>query len=224
MKRRDLVAAAAGALAATVLAGGVAWAAIPGPGGVIQGCYDSGGNLKIVDSLPCPRGYTAFQWNVQGVQGPPGPVGPKGDKGDKGDAGQSFSGTFTSPNGEYSLSVTDAGITIAHGPTNAITLVGNDLTVRSGNIDMRSDLATLLRAGTTASVDAGGNLTLHTAGSGFLHADSAIDMRSDQATLLSTGTTATVNATGNLTLRTTGKGLVHADDHLDLQGSVVNIN
>jgi hypothetical protein len=32
MRRRDLLAA---------LAGGIAWAAIPGDGGVIQGCYDS---------------------------------------------------------------------------------------------------------------------------------------------------------------------------------------
>jgi len=29
----------------------------PGPSGVISGCYDSGGNLKIVDSsAPCPKG------------------------------------------------------------------------------------------------------------------------------------------------------------------------
>ncbi len=54
MRRRDLIAAGLGAVAATVLAGGVAWAAIP-EGGVIQGCYDSGGNLKVVASLPCPR-------------------------------------------------------------------------------------------------------------------------------------------------------------------------
>ena len=35
MKRRDLLAAAAGALAATTLAGGVAWATIPGSDGTI---------------------------------------------------------------------------------------------------------------------------------------------------------------------------------------------
>jgi hypothetical protein len=81
MKRRDLVAAAAGAAVATVLAGGVAWAAIPGPGGVIQGCYDSGGNVKVVEALPCPRSYTPFEWNQTG------PKGPSGEKGDKGDTG-----------------------------------------------------------------------------------------------------------------------------------------
>jgi hypothetical protein len=227
MTRGHFIAAALGAVAATVLAGGVAWAAIPGPTGLIQGCYDAGGNVKVVETLPCPRGYTPFSWSQQGIQGlkgDAGPQGPKGDKGDAGPAGQSFSGTVTSPNGEYSISVTDAGITIAHGATNAITLVGNDLSVRTGNIDMRSEFATLLRAGTTAGVDAGANLTLDTAGSGFLHADGNIDVQSGQATLLSTGTTATVNSTGDLTLRTSKKGLVHADERLDLQGSVVNIN
>jgi hypothetical protein len=32
-----------GSAMAIALAGGVAWAAIPGDGGVIQGCYDGGG-------------------------------------------------------------------------------------------------------------------------------------------------------------------------------------
>lgn len=82
MRRRDLIVAALGAVVATVLAGSVAWAAIPGPGGVIQGCYDSGGNIKVVEALPCPRTYTPFQWNQQGIQGP------KGDKGDIGPQGQ----------------------------------------------------------------------------------------------------------------------------------------
>ena len=94
-----------GALAAMV-AGGIAWAAIPGPGGVIQGCYDGGGNLKVVNALPCPKGYTSLPWNQQGVNGvkgdkgdkgdpggpgpagPPGPPGPPGEKGEKGDKGE----------------------------------------------------------------------------------------------------------------------------------------
>jgi hypothetical protein len=60
-----------GGAVAIMLAGGVAWAAI-GDGGVIQGCYDSGGNVKVVAALPCPRGYTPFQWNQQGPPGIPG--------------------------------------------------------------------------------------------------------------------------------------------------------
>jgi hypothetical protein len=88
MSRRDVIAALAGAATVIVLGGGVAWAAIPAtPGGVIQGCYDSGGNVKVVEAPPCPRGYTALPWNQQGPQGIQGPKGEKGDKGDKGDQG-----------------------------------------------------------------------------------------------------------------------------------------
>jgi hypothetical protein len=61
---------------ATALVGGIAWAAIPGPGGVIQGCYDSGGNLKVVNALPCPKGFTALPWNQQGPKGDTGDTGP----------------------------------------------------------------------------------------------------------------------------------------------------
>ena len=75
--------AMAGAL---LVAGGVAYATI-GDGGVIQGCYDSGGNLKVVAAPPCPKGYTALQWNEQGPSGPAGPTGAKGDKGDTGPTG-----------------------------------------------------------------------------------------------------------------------------------------
>jgi hypothetical protein len=78
MRKRDLIAAAVGGLTVTVLAGSVAWAAIPGDGGVIQGCYDTGGNVKVVATLPCPKGYTALAWAQQG---------PAGDQGEKGDPG-----------------------------------------------------------------------------------------------------------------------------------------
>jgi hypothetical protein len=81
MKRGNvLLAALAGALVTGALAGGIAWAAI-GDGGVIQGCYDSGGNVKVVAALPCPKGYTPFQWNQQGPKGDPGQQGPPGGTG-----------------------------------------------------------------------------------------------------------------------------------------------
>jgi microcystin-dependent protein len=88
MRTRKLVTALVAAAAAGAVAGGVAWATIPDSSGVIQGCYDSGGNVKVVAALPCPRGYTPFQWNQQGPPGIPGATGgtgPAGAKGDKGD-------------------------------------------------------------------------------------------------------------------------------------------
>jgi hypothetical protein len=81
MTRRRLATAVAAAMIAFAIAGGLGSAANPGDGGLIQGCYDSGGNVKVVAALPCPKGYTALAWNEQGVKGE------KGDKGDKGEAG-----------------------------------------------------------------------------------------------------------------------------------------
>lgn len=49
-------------------------------GTTIQGCYSTGGALKLLtpSSPTCPSGYTPINWSV---------TGPKGDKGDKGDPG-----------------------------------------------------------------------------------------------------------------------------------------
>ncbi len=89
MKKRDLIAAVVGGAIVMVLAGSVAWAAIPAqPGGVIQGCYDGGGNVKVVEALPCPKGHTPFQWDQQGVQGIQGPKGDMGDMGTQGIQGE----------------------------------------------------------------------------------------------------------------------------------------
>ena len=162
MRRRDLIAALAGGAFALLLAGGAAWAAIPGPDGVIQGCYDGGGNVKVVQALPCPKNYTPFQWNEQGLKGEPGrrrkrdagcesdgctapawrlwvPGRRRRDHGRRwvnrlrlqqapnGTNGQSFTGTFTSPNGQYAINVTDAGIILSSSPHTSFALVGDDL-------------------------------------------------------------------------------------------------
>jgi hypothetical protein len=78
--------------------------------------------------------------------------------------GRFFAGTFTSPNGEYSITVDDAGIALAHGSSNSIVLAGDDLTVRSDDISIRSDRSTTLQAGTTANVQAGTTATFDAAG------------------------------------------------------------
>ena len=89
MRRRDLLAAAAGAIVATALAGGVAWAAIPGPGGVIQGCYkENNGPLRVVDvGSDCGPSELALSWNQVGPQGPSGPPGAQGPSGEQGPSG-----------------------------------------------------------------------------------------------------------------------------------------
>jgi hypothetical protein len=125
MRRRDLTAALAGAAVCMVLVGGVAWAAIPGDGGVIQGCYDSGGNVKVVEALPCPKGYTAFQWNQQGPQGDPGPQGEKGEKGDPGADGADGAQGPTGPQGLPGVSgyeIVQTTVSVAPGASESIVV------------------------------------------------------------------------------------------------------
>lgn len=115
MRPRDLIAALVGAAVVLVLAGSVAWAAIPGSSGVIQGCYDSGGNVKVVEALPCPRSYTPFQWNQQGAPGLPGANGTNGTNGTDGISPQVTplpAGDVNCPSGGAAL--TDADGTTAY--------------------------------------------------------------------------------------------------------------
>jgi hypothetical protein len=102
MKRRHVLAAAAGALAVTALAGGIAWAAIPA-GGVISGCYQKNeGNLRVIDTTTtaCNTSEVPISWNQTGPQGAQGPQGPRGDKGDKGEKGDKGDAGAQGPQGE----------------------------------------------------------------------------------------------------------------------------
>ena len=100
MKRSAIIAISAASGLALLAGGTAAGAAIAGPvggDGTIHGCYDVGGNVKVVDaSAACPKGYTALNWGQAGPTGPagaagpagaPGPAGPAGATGDTGAAG-----------------------------------------------------------------------------------------------------------------------------------------
>src|SRR5438067_10348326 len=71
-------------LALVVAVGGVAFASIPDPSGVIRGCYDtSRGTLRGTDTATntppsCTSTETAISWNQAGPQGTQGPQGPQG--------------------------------------------------------------------------------------------------------------------------------------------------
>jgi len=88
LRRRDVIAALLGGAIAIMLAGGVAWAAIPGDGGVIQGCYTKiGGILRVIDTAKgehCLGIELPISWNQKGppgkdgADGAPGPQGPSG--------------------------------------------------------------------------------------------------------------------------------------------------
>jgi hypothetical protein len=76
----------------------IAFASIPGPNGVINGCYNNtNGQLRVIDSnAQCKSNETALNFNqtgpqgpqgIQGVQGPQGPQGPEGQQGPQGPQG-----------------------------------------------------------------------------------------------------------------------------------------
>lgn len=104
--------------------GGVAWATIPGPTGVIKGCYAksngllggllgipySKGDVRIVDSGESCRAYeTTLPWNqtgpkgdqgIQGIQGVKGDQGIQGIQGVKGDPGAPATALWAVVNGD----------------------------------------------------------------------------------------------------------------------------
>lgn len=72
-----------------VLAGGVAYAAVPDQDGVIRGCYSvKTGAVRVgEESLKCSSNEAPISWNQKGPQGDPGPMGPAGPQGETGTAG-----------------------------------------------------------------------------------------------------------------------------------------
>lgn len=84
---------AAGFATVLLAGGGTALAvssSIPDSSGVIHGCYDSGGNVKVIDTsvtATCPKGYSSLDWNQTGPQGAAGAKGAQGSQGPAGPAG-----------------------------------------------------------------------------------------------------------------------------------------
>jgi hypothetical protein len=85
MKKNSIIIAVV-AIALGLIGGAVAYASIPGPDGVIHGCYKTsnpaqGALLAIDSAASCPSGYTALNWNQTGPAGPQGPAGTNGVSG-----------------------------------------------------------------------------------------------------------------------------------------------
>lgn len=115
--RRKLMTAVA-AFATLTLVSGVALAgSLPIPnGGVFWACYDTGGNVKLIDystTKTCPKAWFGpVSWSqtepqglpglpgVQGPKGDTGAVGPAGAKGDRGDTGATGATGQTGATGE----------------------------------------------------------------------------------------------------------------------------
>ena len=166
------------AIAIFAVAGGVAYAAIPDAGtGVYHACMlKNVGTIRIIDPerQRCSASLEVeITFNKQGPTGNPGPTGPPGHlgrpakDGEDGQDGAPFSGTFTSPNGQYSLSVTDTGIVLS-GAGSTINLTSAGVQVRSDrDLTLQSASALVAQAGTGVSIagndvaiDSDRNLTL----------------------------------------------------------------
>jgi hypothetical protein len=114
MNRKRLLSSAVGALIVAAIAGGVAYATIPGPDNVYSACMlKSIGTIRLIDkSLPstnlmshCTDKETEISWNQAGQPGPPGPQGAKGEPGAPGTNGTN--GT-NGADGKDGVSVTSA--------------------------------------------------------------------------------------------------------------------
>ncbi len=76
-------------VAAAAIAAGVAYATIPDENGVIHGCLNKAGVLRVVDTSAggaCSATETQLDWSQKGPAGPPGPPGPQGDAAPAADA------------------------------------------------------------------------------------------------------------------------------------------
>jgi hypothetical protein len=92
------------AAAIFVIGAGVAWAAIPGGSGVINGCYEKRtGILRVIDveaGKRCLSIETPISWSQQGPQGEPGPQGERGVQGEQGLPGERGADGARGPQGE----------------------------------------------------------------------------------------------------------------------------
>jgi hypothetical protein len=80
MRTRPKIRLAVLAVVVTGLAGGIGYATIPDPAGVIHGCYKpANGSLRVIDRSAggaCSSGERALSWNQAGPPGPAGTAGP----------------------------------------------------------------------------------------------------------------------------------------------------
>jgi hypothetical protein len=226
--RRPVLALALGAALATAVgaAGTAAYAALGDER--VKACYAAKtGALYVIgrDGAPakCLPGDVPIDWSVQGPQGPAGV----------------FSGTFTSPNGAYSLSVTDAGIVLT-APGATARLVGSTVAIESAaSTTVQTGSAFGLVAGTSLNLASGGSTTLQVGKDLAASVSGATSAATGKALSVAVGTDlsvatagrTTVSGTGDVTIESQGKAtlkgtqtLVQAAATNQLKGALVTAN
>jgi hypothetical protein len=232
--RRPVLAFALGAAVTAVGAGGTAAYAALGDERVAA-CYaPKTGVLSVTgrDGAPatCAAGHLPIDWSIQGPQGPQGAQGAPGV----------FGGTLTSPNGAYSLSVTDSGIVLSSTGA-SVRLTGATIEIlSSGATTVQTGTTFALAAGTTAALQAGTNLALASGSSTTVDADRSLAIQAgldlsaaaggaltlettDKATLKGAKGVLVESATGQVTVKG-AKTLIQASGENILKGSPVEAN
>ena len=135
------------------------------------------------DDAACPNGGTKFT-SANGVS--------YACNGSNGQDGQDFSGTFTSPNGQYKLVVNDTTARL-EGPLAKVQITGNGVRVEgpqsalsliTGASSLESQAGLALNAATGLAMTAGSGVTI-TAGSGLtLNSSAALNMNAANALTL----------------------------------------
>ncbi len=106
----------------------------------------------------------------QGLQGPKGAQGPQGPQGPQGAPGV-FSGHLQSPNGLYSLDITDLGGIVLAGPGNLkIQLVNGVIFVTGRDVAAKLDRNVSLDVGANFNLKASSNVTIKADGQADLEA------------------------------------------------------
>jgi hypothetical protein len=94
-----------------------------------------------------------------------------------GEDGEPFSGTFASPNGQYSISVTDSGVTVAS-PDSSIEVAGNAIRVQTTGLDTIE-----LRGGGLVRVESGTTLDLRSSAGASLRAAGVLTLNGSIVTV-----------------------------------------
>jgi hypothetical protein len=145
-----------------------------------------GSYLLTVSRGPATTQFDTFSVTL-GAVGPTGPTGPVGPPGPAG----TFAGHFQSPNGAYSLDVTDTGIQLA-GPGTSIQIANGTITILATNVSITTGRAIDVQAGTRTTIHSGTTTDIQSGGSTTIKSDSTMRIQS-AATIDIRGTTVTVN-------------------------------
>ncbi len=155
-------------------------------------------------------------------------------------SGQPFSGTFTSPSGEYSISVTDAGISLARGGTPVVQIAGSSIEITGHEVAVTSELdATILAGhnalitsghdtaittGRDATITASQNAAISTGADASVSTGRNLAVESGSAIAIQSGSSTSVLSGAQIAIQSGGTTSVQSSATLALNGSQVQVN